>query len=262
MKGRLHTAGRILACLTLLAAVAGCAMMEGAPEPESYYSHDRALQLLHEGRVRQARALVIERLDANPRDADARDLLRQIESPPEVFLGEDHFIHEVERGETLSMLAERYLGDADRFFILARYNDIESPQRLRAGQDLRIPTRFADAPEPADPAAEAPRAAERAVARGKAALAAGDRVAAATAFARALEHDPEHALARAELDRLRDSVVPELHREAVLLYRNHALDPAIELWDRALAIDPDFDRARDYRSRAMELRSRLDEVEP
>jgi hypothetical protein len=42
-----------------------------------------------------------------------------------------------------------------------------------------------------------------------------------------------------------------------VLYRDQHLDEAIALWDRVLAIEPDFEPAVVYRARAVELKQRL-----
>ena len=267
----------LLPCLLL--ALNGCTLVDGELEfewpttqrsefaPGAHYSHERALQLLHEGRVPQARALIIDYLDAEPDDARARDLLRQIEADPEEWLGSEHFTYVVQPGETLSGLAARYLERGDRFFVLARYNDIAEPGAIDSGQRLRIPTRFLDAEDtpaasaPETPDSTDPSPAEAAYREAMAALEAGDRASAARRLDAALEHDPEHVAARNERERLREHVAPDLHREAVLLYRNQNLDAAIQLWDQALVLDPDYSRARDYRSRAVELRERLEGLE-
>ncbi len=274
--GRVFTVLRTLGMVAIVTGVVGCAALEetfepvgeaeprtapAAPEPAEAYSYNRVLQLLQEGEEMDAHALVLDRLDEAPDDERALDLREQIEEPPEEVLGADYFIHEVETGESLAMLADRYLGEPDRFYILARYNDIDVPRRLAVGAELRIPDWYADAPREGDPEAEAEREAERAMKRAEVALEAGDKRAAKAAFQDVLTVDPEHEEARREVERLREELALDLHREAVLLYRNEELDPAIELWDEALELDPDFDRARDYRGRAEELRSRLEDVD-
>lgn len=267
----------LLPCL--LVTLGGCTVTDGELvlewpttqstefAPGAHYSHERALQLLHQGRVPQARALIIDYLDAEPDDERARDLLRQIEADPEEWLGREHFTHVVEPGETLSGLAARYLERSDRFFVLARYNDITDPGTIDSGQRLRIPTRFLDADEPptADTTHEStsaePPPAEIAYREAMAALEGGDHAVAARKLDTALDHDGDHAAARDERERLREQVAPDLHREAVLLYRNQDLNAAIDLWDQVLILDPDYSRARDYRSRAVELRERLEDLD-
>ena len=234
---------------------------EEEPEPVEEYSYQRVLQLLQEGEETAAHALVLDRLDEAPDDERAQGLREQIEEPPEEVLGADYFIHEVESGESLVMLTDRYLDDPDRFYILARYNELDEPRRLGVGQELRIPERYAEAPEEGDPEAEAEREVARALERAEAALEAEDTRAAKAAFQDVLAVDAEHEEAEQEVERLREEVVGDMHREAVLLYRNEELEEAIELWDEALEIDPDFDRARDYRGRAEELQLRLENVD-
>jgi len=47
--------------------------------------------------------------------------------------------HSLGRGETLSLLAERYYGDSDRGDLLRSSNRIDDPRRLSVGQQIRIP---------------------------------------------------------------------------------------------------------------------------
>ena len=52
-------------------------------------------------------------------------------------------------------------------------------------------------------------------------------------------------------------LVATFHQRAIVLYRDQQLDPAIALWDRVLAIDPGYEPATVYRTRALELKQRL-----
>jgi tetratricopeptide (TPR) repeat protein len=56
---------------------------------------------------------------------------------------------------------------------------------------------------------------------------------------------------------LRKKLVDSYHQRAIVLYRDQQLDQAIALWDRVLAIDPNFEPAVIYRARALELKGRL-----
>lgn len=336
----------------VLVLLSGCAELSKLPvtdgaEPdttgtEEGFSHARVMELLHEGRAEQAATMLRTRLAAAPGDKGARQLLAQIESPPEELLGDASFQYEVQPGESLSVLAQRFLGNYRLFFALARYNDITNPSMLQAGQTIRVPSDYWDGPEPSrepldreirarellangqpreamdlyedvDPdtlgqdelallgtvhrrwIARALNEGEYGDARARLARArrqspgdgswtdwlAGmdkrvvvesayrqglaqrerDPVAAARSFKRVLNADPGHARARNALSALRTETVPELHRRAVILYRNQQLDEAIELWEQALSIDPDFQPAQGYRARADELRRRLETLE-
>ncbi len=339
----------VLALLVVL--LSGCAELSELPVTESgsetaateqAFSHARVMELLHEGRAEQAATMLRTRLEAEPGDNGARQLLSQIESPPAELLGDASFQYEVQPGESLSVLAQRFLGNYRLFFALARYNDITNPSMLQAGQTIRVPSDYWDGPEPSrEPLDREIRAREllangqpreamrlyedvepdtlgqdelallgtahrrwiaralndgdygtararlvharrqapgdnswenwlagmerRAVAepayRAGMAQRERDPVAAASSFKRALEADPGHVRARDALAALRTETVPELHRRAVILYRNQQLEEAIELWEQALSIDPDFQPAQGYRARADELRRRLETLE-
>ena len=56
--------------------------------------------------------------------------------------GNDVIAHRVVTGDTLEMLAARYLGDHKRWTALQSHNKVENPLRLRPGSVLEIPTRL------------------------------------------------------------------------------------------------------------------------
>lgn len=368
---RFARTGAAAALLATLAILSGCAALTEPPatdtdaavesppvEPAEPYSYERAFVLLFEGQAERAERMLEAHLEASPGDDQARYVLRQIQADPAAYLGESSFEYEVKPGESLSVLAQRFLGTYRLFFILARYNDIDTPSLLSAGQVLRIPDNYTEKaaagtagarPVPIEPGETAisrqsldggtPGASQQepapeeilakyagtevnalgreetatlgaayrrwvdeALVRGDAGEA-GDRLAeaegrapangrwndwlddmkprvtaevayqeglelrkvepaaAAQAFHRALDADPDHGGARAALDELRQDTVPRLHQEAVILYRNQELDEAIDIWDQILAINSEFEPARGYRTRALELRRRLEELD-
>lgn len=196
------------------------------------------VELLQDGRLQQGRSGLVRLLEREPGNATARSLLRQIDTDPVALLGREHSLYTVQPGDTLSELAARHLGDPVNFLALARYNGIERPRALQAGQTLRIPTAARGAqpmsppsqPTPAalpppSPTPEPPRADEA----------------------------PAPATANA-------ARVTEYHEAAVVHFRNQRLDEAIALWDQVLALDPEFEPARGYRTRALELKRRLEEL--
>jgi tetratricopeptide (TPR) repeat protein len=127
----------------------------------------RAIERFQEGEAQPAEQDLRQALTQKPRYSFAKRLLEQFEKDPQAYLGEEHFAYQVKSGESLSMIAERFLGDKLQFIILARYNQLSKPGRLDAGQTLRIPQRYkpapsapvqeepvATSPEPAAPVAE------------------------------------------------------------------------------------------------------------
>jgi nucleoid-associated protein YgaU len=108
-----------------------------------------AVELLKHAHRDQARA-ELEAMAANgPRDMAGTRLLRDMDEDPKAVLGEQNFAYTVRPGETMETLAERFLGDRLRFYILARYNNIDAPAEVAAGRVLAIPGVFRKPPPPA-----------------------------------------------------------------------------------------------------------------
>ena len=179
--------------------------------PAAKPSTVRAIELLDVGRREDARAELTRVLARQPKNAGARRLLEQIDCDPVEMLGSRSYPYRVKSGESLPMLADRFLGDPLLFYVLARYNGIDIPQAMTPGQILRIPGapvkaslkyRF-DAP-PSPEAAVAHRDPERASKLRSAALeqiSGGAVDSAIRLLKQAQQLDPDSMLIRRDLDR-------------------------------------------------------------
>lgn len=217
-------------------------------------------------------------LQQHPGDRAAQAMLRQLTVDPKQPLGRHSRAYVVRAGDSYSTLAARYLGNPSQFLILARYNGSTNPSLLRVGETLRLPVSAAGVSRP--PVTVAPGAddADRTVAVQT--ISAGAAPELHTAKARRLQKEiallgegqQEQALARldeelilnpllrsaeTEAASLRKQVVATYHQQAIALYRDQQLDQAVALWDRVLAIVPDYEPALTYRARALELQRRL-----
>lgn len=98
-----------------------------------------AIRALQVGKAEEARNLLVSATQQRRVDSRAVSLLKQIDTSPSALFGESYFEYTVKKGEFLSTIAKRYLGDPLLFFALARYNDIENPSRINSGTNIRIP---------------------------------------------------------------------------------------------------------------------------
>lgn len=120
-----------------------------------------ALALLNQGQPDKARKKLLQALKIRPGDMLAQDLLKQIDTDPKVLLGSESYGYTVKDGETMSMLAQRFLGDPMKSYALARYNGLSSPTVVKTGDVLQIPGRRRLTPPIAKKAAPAPAPAKK-----------------------------------------------------------------------------------------------------
>ena len=235
-----------------------------------------AITQLQNGEEAAAQRMLEQSLALDPASDLAKKMMDQIKADPQKELGTVFFRYTVQRDDSLSKIAQQYLGDRYKFHILARYNDIGNPSKLAAGQVIKVPGRGPGAapPKPAAPPAdvtdEAARAAAPEVATPRnAAMAlmqqgtelqkAGNLEGAYDAFREAALRDPGNRDAALQRDATRQALARRYEREATQAFQRQNLDEAIGKWDRVLALEPGNQKAKLERERAIDLRKRLNE---
>jgi hypothetical protein len=230
-----------------------------------------AVDQLQNGDEQAARATLERAAQLDAGNDLARKLSDQIRADAQRELGPVYFRYTVQKDDTLSKLAQQFLGDRFRFYILAKYNDITNPSRLAAGQVIRVPGRAPPAaaaaaplvdpaptvtappppePKPRDDVADALKKVaelERA----------GNLEAAYFAYTDLAQRYPASAEAAKRRDTSRAAFLRQLDREAATAFQRQNLDLAIAKWDRMLEIDPGNKKARLERERALDLKRKL-----
>ena len=214
-------------------------------------------------------------LQDHPGDRAAQFFLRQLTEDPKKLLGDASTPHIVQRGESYSTLAAKYLGDPNLFLALARYNGSSNPSLLRVGSALKLPASASAAVEAAPPAGNAPapgvapavpppspsmppsQRAQQLENQSLALYRQGHKDQAVAVFDQALALNPQLKSADPDFPALSRTWVANTHQQAMLLYLDQHLDQAIALWNRILVVDPGYEPAVVYRTRALELKQRL-----
>lgn len=190
--------------------------------PTSADEIDEIAELLDRGQPGAAKRRIERALERDPMNASLLVLLQGIEGNAREALGPSNHPYTVQPGDTMSGLAQRFLGNRLKAYQLAQYNDVDTPADLAPGTVLRIPgqSRRAD-PEPrSKPARQSPPAA-----------APRERPAAA-----APKPDPEP---EAPPRKSADPAAAQRARSAGLTALNQGKIPqALTLLRRAAALDP------------------------
>jgi len=202
----------------------------------------------------------------------ARKLQDQIKADAQKELGPVFFRYTVQRDDSLSKLAQQYLGDRFRFYILAKYNDMASPNKLSAGQVIKIPGRAPATPpaaatppapaadavaKPAEPEAKPRDDVAELLQKGKDLEAKGNLEGAYAAYSDAAKKTPVNAEAVRRRDASKTALVRSLDREGTQAFQRQNLDLAITKWDRILELDPNNQKAKLERERCLELKKKM-----
>lgn len=248
-----------------------------------------AAEMLESGNEEPARGELKRALGVDPQNKLALNLSRQMAADPVATLGRESFAYTVRPSDTMSRIAQRFLGDVYAFYILARYNDIKVPKQVSSGQVIRVPGK---APPPgAAPAAErtapavtphpaaappsiesvlrAPQAAppqpppeptpgERAMRAAAAAERAADLPRARAEYLNAASLNQPGAAAKAE--QLRTQLVTRYSVNARNALARQDLDGAIGNWQRVIDLDADNATARLELERVRGLKEKLKNV--
>lgn len=218
---------------------------------------NQIIQMLEDGRQDQARVALKTYRAKDPKNPLALSLQQQLDANPIRMLGKPATTYTVQPGDTLGGLAERFLGSSSKFVILARYNHIARSKDLRIGEVIKLPASAipAETPVPlgASSSDTSPLTDHPSTPNEKSAQ---DLNPVDTGGAQPPAHEQT-----GKLDAKSLLIVQKYHKQALAAYRKQNLDQAIALWDKALAIDPNYEPALGYRARAMELKKRMNQLE-
>lgn len=110
------------------------------PTPAAVVGTTRdALNLMGMGEETKARQILEGILTRNPGNRVAKKYLDQITADPQQLLGAQSYKYRVRSGDTMSSIAQNRMGDSSLFYALSRYNGINDPRRINAGQIINIP---------------------------------------------------------------------------------------------------------------------------
>jgi len=190
-----------------------------------------AIAALNRGDAQAARRTLTAALRRQPGDGIARNLLEQIDRDPREMLGAESYSYTLREGETLSSVAQRALGNPMMFYALARYNNIAMPSSVRPGQTILVPGRRPAPPPP-------PRAEPR-----PAPVRPGPSAPAPAPVQRPAQPATNPALAA------------RLRGQGLAAMNGGAIDRAVALLRRALALDPANALIRNDLNRALRIQS-------
>ncbi len=177
----------------------------------------KSIALLEKGEAEQARVELQAYKAAVPDSRVAEKLLWQIDADAVAHFGDRYFTYDLKKGDSLSRVAQDFLGDRLSFYILAKYNGLARPNQVTVGQTIKVPGVRKAAAAPATPAPKATKARDEAAGSGPKAPAADDTGSQAAATASAQSESAKAAAAAATVAAAEDAAAAaERAREARL----------------------------------------------
>ena len=97
----------------------------------------QGIRFYNKGQYGPARKEFLTALRYNPEHARAKSRLAG--TSKDMGQVKRYIVHTIQPDESISTLAEQYYGDYRKFHLIADYNEMEDPTRVRVGQDIKIP---------------------------------------------------------------------------------------------------------------------------
>ncbi|MBW2489114.1 MAG: LysM peptidoglycan-binding domain-containing protein [Deltaproteobacteria bacterium] len=99
--------------------------------------YKEGLKFYNKGQYGPARKEFLTALRYNPEHTKAKTRLAS--TSKDMGQVKRYIVHTIQPDESISTLAERYYGDYRKFHLIADYNEMEDPTRVKVGQDIKIP---------------------------------------------------------------------------------------------------------------------------
>ena len=99
--------------------------------------YKEGLEYYNKGQYGPARKEFLTALRYNPEHTKAKTRLAG--TIKDMGRVKRYIVHTIQPDESVSTLAERYYGDYRKFHLIADYNEMEDPTRVKVGQDIKIP---------------------------------------------------------------------------------------------------------------------------
>ncbi len=99
--------------------------------------YKEGLKFYNRGQYAAARKEFLTTLRYNPEHTRAKTRLAG--TSKDMAQVKQYIVHTIQPEESLSTLAEKYYGDYRKFHLIADYNEMSDPTRVKVGQDIKIP---------------------------------------------------------------------------------------------------------------------------
>ena len=99
--------------------------------------YNEGVKFYNKGQYAPARKEFLTALRYNPDHTKAKTRLAG--TSKDMGQVKRYIVHTIQADESISTLAERYYGDYRKFHLIADYNEMDDPTRVKVGQDIKIP---------------------------------------------------------------------------------------------------------------------------
>jgi tetratricopeptide (TPR) repeat protein len=114
----------------------GIARVEASLRASAEEHYNTGLKLHKQGKYAEARQEFMTALRLWPEHAGAADMLV---AKKQAYKVKRFIVHQIQPGESISKLAQKYYGDYHKFPIIAEYNDMTDATQVHAGQKVKVP---------------------------------------------------------------------------------------------------------------------------